>query len=248
MNKYLPEERPPSPAMIARAYEVARAYDNVAGDYDTTYTGPKDIAENAYVMGELLAGGYVDKRRVLDVGCGTGLLLDALPQCTIDYTGIDLSPGMLEVARRKHTNKRFYVMDMQNMRELPAGSFDTITCLFEPFNYCTEPDRFFVEARRLLSEGGRVFLMSGGPRLARRSLHCLKDKVPRTYYTPRELHLLMAPWFESIEVRGMGCVLDNVPRVFAQSWHNAWARAEAETIGRYLPSACIYHIVTATKL
>ena len=54
--------------------------------------------------------------RLLDVGCGAGLLLDHLatepPSWSWTYTGLDISPAMVEQARRRHPDARFMVRDV----------------------------------------------------------------------------------------------------------------------------------------
>jgi 2-polyprenyl-3-methyl-5-hydroxy-6-metoxy-1,4-benzoquinol methylase len=49
-----------------------------------------------------------------DVGCGTGRITAHLRQLGVDVFGIDLSPGMIEVARRDHPGLRF---DLGSMTE-----------------------------------------------------------------------------------------------------------------------------------
>jgi SAM-dependent methyltransferase len=73
-------------------------------------------------------------RRLLDVGCGTGKsFLPVLPRGW-EVTGCDISPAMLELARRKvGTEVRLEVADM---RELPVfGEFDLVWCLDDAINY-----------------------------------------------------------------------------------------------------------------
>lgn len=54
--------------------------------------------------------------RLLDVGCGAGLLLDHLatdpPPWTWTYAGLDISPAMIEQARTRHPEARFVVRDL----------------------------------------------------------------------------------------------------------------------------------------
>lgn len=55
---------------------------------------------------------------VADVGCGTGRLLPYLAGRGLSPRGVDLSPGMVEVARREHPGFGYEVADL---RELPFG-------------------------------------------------------------------------------------------------------------------------------
>ncbi len=53
---------------------------------------------------------------VADVGCGTGRLSDHLSARGLDVFGVDLSPGMIEVARRTNPHLRFEVGGMEDLR------------------------------------------------------------------------------------------------------------------------------------
>jgi len=65
--------------------------------------------------------------RLLDVGCGTGALLDYLPD-DVEYTGFDLNPAYVESARSRHGRRgRFLVARVgEEIPELARGSFDIV--------------------------------------------------------------------------------------------------------------------------
>ena len=97
---------------------------------------------------------------VLEVGVGTGKNLPFYRSDTTEkVTGIDLSPGMLSVARGKGcpVPQELVEMDAQRMA-FPDGSFDAVvaTCVF-----CTVPDPVagLREVRRVCRPGGRIVLM-----------------------------------------------------------------------------------------
>lgn len=56
--------------------------------------------------------------RVLDIGCGTGIIAAPLLQAGMHVTGIDFSEGMLEIARRECPKGRFLQMDLANIAEM----------------------------------------------------------------------------------------------------------------------------------
>jgi SAM-dependent methyltransferase len=64
---------------------------------------------------------------VLDAGCGPGHHAHFLSTCGHDVIGVDLSEGMLRIARRRTPRVAFARMDMQALR-FPAASFDAIWC------------------------------------------------------------------------------------------------------------------------
>ncbi len=97
---------------------------------------------------------------VLEVAVGTGLNLPAYPAET-KVTGLDLSPAMLDVARRRAVELGVDV-DLRegDAHELPFGdeSFDTVVCTFSLCNI-PDVDRAIGEMKRVLKPGGRLVLV-----------------------------------------------------------------------------------------
>ena len=90
--------------MAASADEVRAAYDAIAEDYAASFptTEPEAAVDLAFVehfVRLVREGGGV---RVLDAGCGTGRMTHWLADRGLAVTGVDLSPGMLAMARRDH--------------------------------------------------------------------------------------------------------------------------------------------------
>ncbi len=96
---------------------------------------------------------------VLEVAIGTGLnLAHYLPE--VRLTGIELSPAMLQIARRRAAELGREV-DLRegdaHRLDFPDGSFDTVVCTF---SLCAIPDerRAVAEMRRVLRPGGLLLL------------------------------------------------------------------------------------------
>ena len=72
----------------------------------------------------LAAIGDLDGCSVLDVGCGFGDFYEYLRRrgIAVDYTGVDLCPDLLEIARRRHPDARFVAADFEEARI--DGRFD----------------------------------------------------------------------------------------------------------------------------
>jgi SAM-dependent methyltransferase len=86
--------------------------------------------------------------RALDVACGTGRAFAPLLRRGWEVEGCDLSPGMLERARREHPEVTVHQADM---RELPVfGSFDLVLSLNDSVNYLLGDD----DLRRALAAMG----------------------------------------------------------------------------------------------
>ncbi len=96
---------------------------------------------------------------VLDAGCGTGAVLELLSKKYPDkeYTGIDISEKMIEVASKKGLkNARFVRGDCENL-PFENESFDTVICS-QSFHHYTDPQGFFNSVSRVLKNGGRLIL------------------------------------------------------------------------------------------
>ena len=96
---------------------------------------------------------------VLDLGCGTGLVADALAGMRDDaamrLTGVDLSSRMLDEARRKGRYAALHEGDLTGWLTLaPAGSFDLVVAA-DVFIYIGELDAVFTAVARTLRAGGR---------------------------------------------------------------------------------------------
>ena len=98
---------------------------------------------------------------VLDVGCGGGLLSEALARAGAQVTAIDLAPELVKVARL-HTLESGVQVDYQvkAVEALAAerpGSFDAITCM-EMLEHVPDPASIVSACATLLRPGGRLFL------------------------------------------------------------------------------------------
>ena len=78
----------------------------------------------------------------LDMGCGTGILCRILAQAGIAPRGMDLSPGMIAIAREENPGIPFDVGDMTDYH--PGQTFDLITCTGDAVNHL--PQNSMVEA------------------------------------------------------------------------------------------------------
>ena len=99
--------------------------------------------------------------RVLDIGCGGGLLSEALAKEDADVTAIDLAPELVKVARL-HSLESGVTVDyrVQAAEDLAAeqpGSFDVVTCM-EMLEHVPDPGAIIAACHRLLKPGGQLFL------------------------------------------------------------------------------------------
>jgi ubiquinone/menaquinone biosynthesis C-methylase UbiE len=97
---------------------------------------------------------FIDGRRVLEVGCGTGLILGPLSRRAEDAWGIDLSPGMLRAARGRGLQ---VVQASATQLPFADASFDTV-CSFKVLAHVPDIAGALSEIARVTRPGGAMVL------------------------------------------------------------------------------------------
>ena len=99
-------------------------------------------------------------RKVLDVGCGGGILTEALARYGAQATGIDLSNESIEAAkvhaRQQGLDIEYRYENIDETASKHAGEFDAITCM-EMLEHVPEPKKIIATCSRLLKPGGHAF-------------------------------------------------------------------------------------------
>ncbi|HEY6379399.1 MAG TPA: methyltransferase domain-containing protein [Candidatus Dormibacteraeota bacterium] len=106
--------------------------------------------------------------RVLDVGCGTGLVtrrLGAQPGAGGLTVGVDISPHLLAVASAQGCDAITYVRMPAGQLGFRRRSFDVVT-MGQVLPYLTDPDEALAQAYRVIRRGGRVTVSCERRRLA----------------------------------------------------------------------------------
>ena len=114
--------------------------------------------DHAYVIEEALRIAPAGCR-LLDVGCGTGVFLEAAIAAGIDACGIDDSPEMVAVAKKRVGDSKVRVQRMQELAE--EGVYDVVCALSWTIHYCETPAELgdvIARCHRALRPGGLLLL------------------------------------------------------------------------------------------
>ncbi len=142
--------------------QARKEFDDWADEYDDSVL-QKYLFEPAH--NELIRViPQLGSRRVLDIGCGTGVLAMNLAATGDDMhiEGLDLSESMIRVAREKATHPERMNFSVGDSEELPFddASFDCITCS-NSFHHYPRPEKVLAGFRRVLAPGGSVLVVDG---------------------------------------------------------------------------------------
>ena len=110
---------------------------------------------------------YIDQiaglkdKRVLDVGCGGGILAEAMASKNAEVTGIDMGETNLSVAKLHLLESGLDVdyrhITVEDLAEQEPGSFDIVTCM-EMLEHVPDPGSIISACGKLVKTGGHVFL------------------------------------------------------------------------------------------
>jgi len=135
-----------------------REFTKAAAKYDGDHAGIYQMCRKDYpdILDEIRKEPF---QTLLDVGCGTGpmvtLLSEEYPEA--HFTGIDLTPAMIEAAQAKHLpNADFLVGDAENL-PFDNHSFDVAICS-QSFHHYPNPQAFFNSVGRVLRPNGRLII------------------------------------------------------------------------------------------
>jgi len=241
--------------MSASAPQVyAAAFDAVAAQYDETFTSSKiGQAQRAAVWAELMRT-FQAGDHIIEIGCGTGVDACFLAERGVRVTACDSSSQMIEVARRRISNRnlqkltRLVQLPAENLVSLRADQqFDGAFSNFGALNCVEDLRQLARDLARQLRPGATVFLCWMGPRclweigwylsrgdkqkaFRRNSRYGVNARIADGafvwvhYPSVRSLARAFAPEFSMKFVKGIGVA---VPPTYLEDWfeqHPRWFR------------------------
>lgn len=153
-------------------------------DPDRYARNARFVAELGMPVVELLAPRPGE--RVLDLGCGDGVLTQKLAEAGCEVVGVDSSPGQVEAARSRDVNAQ-----LVDCHELTFdGEFDAVFSN-AALHWMQRPDRVIRGVHRALEPGGRFVAEFGGAGNVARIEAALSDALDRRGVDPQTVN----PWY-----------------------------------------------------
>lgn len=142
----------PAPAKAPAAY-VATLFDQHAEVFDGILVDQLEYGVPMLLRERFQAMGLGPFERMLDLGCGTGLAAEALEDMCGEMQGVDLAPGMIEIADEKELYARLFVGDAELFLREATASWDLIVAT-DVLPYLGEARPFLAAAAARLVPGG----------------------------------------------------------------------------------------------
>ncbi|MDO4500552.1 MAG: class I SAM-dependent methyltransferase [Erysipelotrichaceae bacterium] len=172
--------------------DVIEFFDELSADWD------KDLKHNDEIINIILDNANIKEGiDVLDVACGTGVLFnDYLNRNVNSLTGVDISSGMIEVAKQKFNDERIKLVctDVEDLSE--EGKYDVVM-IYNAFPHFINPQSLIKKCASLLKENGTLSIAHG---MSRAKIdahhHGPASKVSNGLMEAEDLLKLFEPYFE----------------------------------------------------
>lgn len=102
----------------------------------------------------------IGNKKILDVGCGGGLLSEAMARACADVTGIDMSETVIKIAKQHAEQQRVIVhyqcRAIETMATEHSNTYDVVTCM-ELLEHVPDPPSIINACARCVKPGGKLF-------------------------------------------------------------------------------------------
>jgi SAM-dependent methyltransferase len=137
---------------------VARLFDAMAPTYDDLEPWYEHLYDVLHaILRETIGPAPAAGARALDAGCGTGFQSALLDELGWRTHGIDVSAGLLAVARRRLSHAALALASIEAL-PYPDARFDAVVCCGSTLSFVDDPARALAELGRVLRPGGRLLL------------------------------------------------------------------------------------------
>jgi len=165
---------------------LAKLYNSQANFYDLSRFGSRAGKYAAKIEEKYILNLLKVRGKILEVGCGTGKFAKLAKNGY--YVGIDIAPSMLEVARNKHEQSSWLLMNGEELG-FRSNTFDAILVV-RVFKFFKNPKKFLSEARRVLKEGGNLIILYENRDVIWRRRKLI-SKFGEKYYSTKEMESML---------------------------------------------------------
>ncbi|MCF7889455.1 MAG: class I SAM-dependent methyltransferase [Victivallales bacterium] len=220
-------------------------YDEYGRVYDAERLSPYYRVLKNLELSALLP--LVEEKKVLEIGCGTGLILNEVNKHAKEAWGIDLSDGMLAEAQKKNLN----VMQANAIDiNFPDSSFDLIYS-FKVLSHIPEYDKALSEIHRLLRENGLCVLEFYNPYSIKFIANKLKRSKRKVYIRYDSLHAIKKKFkhkFHIEAITGIRTIIPTAMVVKGEGSARIFEKLELRLSNTPLSYFASYLVITAKKI
>ena len=222
-------------------------YNRLSKVYDRSYKEPIHKIEDDFIYKFLADNGFT-KGKILDLGSGTGVLLNHIGIHPDNYFGLDISENMLEISSEKFPKHKFIKGTMSNI-PFDDDSFDCVLSLFGSFSYSLNHKKTVQEIHRVLKPNGKLFIMAYEIKYQKRESYILNKfniKSPATFFCKNELKSLFKN-FNKVKIFGMTWLSEFVSNHFSYYLAKSYHFLETKILGSIIPDKFYFQIITGKK-
>ena len=143
-----------SQAEVDKFNDLAHEWWNLEGQFKTLHQ--INPARVEFIQRHVELNG----KRLIDVGCGGGILAESLAQAGAVVDAIDLAPQSIEIAQlhlyESNLRVNYECIEIAAKAQLAAESYDVVTCM-EMLEHVPSPDYIIAECAKLIKPGGIAF-------------------------------------------------------------------------------------------